>query len=538
MSDRREDIPGETEGSWFAADDGGRPVPAAGGEPWQLLIVDDEQVIHDVTRLVLGSYTFDGRGLELLSARSGAEARAMLQAHPDIAVVLLDVVMETDHAGLEVVEYARQELGNRLVRIILRTGQPGQAPEQKVVEEYDINDYKAKTELTVPKLYTTVTSALRAYRDLRALDRSRRGLKRVIHACGRLMATRSQREFAGTVLDQLVAILRRDAAAADGIHGAALVRDGEEDLVLAGTGRFAGELGRPAAAVLPAPVLADLAPAVAGGEDRFLPQGYLGCVTSPEGETHLLYLELPRPWRELEKDLVRIFTANVAVAYENVLLNREIIDTQKEIILTLGEVVETRSQETASHVLRVGELAHLLALRAGLDRDEADILKLAAPMHDVGKIGIPDAILQKPDRLSDGERRLMESHTVIGHELLGKSSRRIMRTAAVLALQHHERWDGGGYPHGLRGEAIHPHGRITGLVDVFDALSSRRVYRDALPLDEVFAHLEREAGRHFDPELARVLLAHRDEFAAILARHPDARRSGEPTLRGFLHNPL
>lgn len=144
--------------------------------PWKVLIVDDENEVHQATRLVLSDFEFNGRRLEFLSAYTGAEAKELMDEHEDTALILLDVVMEDPQAGLEVARYVRHEAENRLVRIILRTGQPGQAPEREVITEYDINDYKQKTELTSTKLFTTVTTAIRSYRDLLAVDEARQAM--------------------------------------------------------------------------------------------------------------------------------------------------------------------------------------------------------------------------------------------------------------------------------------------------------------------------------------------------------------------------
>ena len=141
-------------------------------ERWKILIADDEEEVHAVTRMVLDNFSFEGRNVELLHAYSGSETKKLLQEHPDTAVLLLDVVMEEETTGLEVVKYIRNEVKNNFVRIILRTGQPGQAPERQIAMEYDINDYKEKTELTAQKLLTTITRLLRAYRDMRMLEKS------------------------------------------------------------------------------------------------------------------------------------------------------------------------------------------------------------------------------------------------------------------------------------------------------------------------------------------------------------------------------
>jgi two-component system sensor histidine kinase ChiS len=161
--------------------------PLSAGDTWKIIVVDDEAEIHNVTKLVLNDFTFDGKSLTFISAYSGEEAKGLIEKHPDTALILLDVVMETDDAGLEVVKYIRDVMGNLLVRIILRTGQPGQAPEDVVIIHYDINDYKTKTELTTRKLFTAIVSALRAFRALTRLEESRRQLAQIAQASARFV---------------------------------------------------------------------------------------------------------------------------------------------------------------------------------------------------------------------------------------------------------------------------------------------------------------------------------------------------------------
>lgn len=160
----------------LASEDVDPAVREAAKKSWKILLVDDEDEVHVVTRLALHDFSFAGRHLDFISAYSGAEARQLLAEHPDIAIVLLDVVMETDDAGLEVARFIRQELGNHFVRIVLRTVQPGLAPERRVLKVYDINDYRAKTELTQDRLFSVIYTALSSYRDLVALSRSRHQL--------------------------------------------------------------------------------------------------------------------------------------------------------------------------------------------------------------------------------------------------------------------------------------------------------------------------------------------------------------------------
>ena len=191
---------------------------------------------------------------------------------------------------------------------------------------------------------------------------------------------------------------------------------------------------------------------------------------------------------------------------ESVQLHLEIEETQREIIFTMGEIGESRSKETGNHVKRVAEYSYLIAKGLGMDQDECDLIKMASPMHDIGKVAIPDAVLKKPGKLDEEEFAIMQSHTTIGYGLLKNSSRKILKTAAILAHEHHEKWNGKGYPQGLKGEEIHIYGRITAIADVFDALGSERVYKAAWELDRILNLFKEERGHHFDPQIVDVFM--------------------------------
>jgi response regulator RpfG family c-di-GMP phosphodiesterase len=514
----------------FAAEDSGVAAAAARSGPWKILIVDDEEDVHHVTRLVLGRFTFEERPLQLMSAYSAVEARKVLAENPDVAVILLDVVMERDDAGLRLVRHLRQDMGNRNVRIILRTGQPGQAPEQEVVALYDINDYKSKIELTADKLCTSVTSALRSWRDICALEHSRLSLQRVLEASGALLRGGPQDEFAGQVFGQLLEIAGRGLGRQP--HGFAARRRQRGYVILEGTGPWADRAGTGVEATLD-DRLRELLARSAAEEGMVFGSAALCacCCGGRSADDELVFvIDGVGGLARIDRDLLQVYYASVSLAYTNASLTREVIASQGEMIRTLSDIVETRSLETANHVLRVGEMAGLLAEKAGLDEQAVAVLKLAAPMHDVGKVGIPDRILNKPGRLSDDEFAIMKTHAVLGHAILCKSKQRIMQVAARVALQHHERWDGTGYPRGLAGDQVSIEGRITAIVDVFDALSSRRVYRDARPLEEVLEVIRAGRGRHFDPELTDLFLANAAEFIGVAQAHPD--ETTEPQQAG------
>jgi len=490
-------------------------------EPWKILIVDDEADVHSVTTYMIKGLDYLGRRFAFLHAYSGREARTLLREHQDIAVVLLDVVMETEDSGLQLVHYIREELDNRTVRIVLRTGQPGKAPAAKVILEYDINDYKEKTELTLDKMLVTVISALRSYHFITTIEHNRMGLKRIIDASTDIFERQSLQKLGSGVLDQLTAILRLRE---DGISGYAsgLTASGIEgqSVVLAGTGQFGRYVDRPISEIG-----TDLMQ-TALDRARSQPHGFYceggKCAwyfKSQTGSENFLYLEIAKELDENDHDLLELFFTNVSLAFDNLFLHKGIEDTQKEIIFHIAETMECRSAETGSHVRRVAEYARLLALKYGLGEEEAEMLKLASTPHDLGKIGIPDSILNKPGPLTPEEYLVIKTHVYRGHDLLNNSSSPIIRAAANIILQHHERWDGEGYPQGLQGEEIHIHGRIIGVADVFDALSNRRVYHEAWTWEAVFAHFREQRGRHFDPRLVDILLENQEAFKAIWARY-------------------
>ena len=194
---------------------------------------------------------------------------------------------------------------------------------------------------------------------------------------------------------------------------------------------------------------------------------------------------------------------------------KEIEDTQKDVVYTMGAIGETRSRETGNHVKRVAEYSKLFALYYGLSREKAELLKMASPMHDIGKVGIPDSILNKEGPLDAKEWKIMKTHSSLGYSMLRHSKRKILKTAAIVAYTHHEKWDGTGYPKGMKDRAIHIFGRITAIADVFDALGSDRCYKKAWSDEKIFALIREERGKHFDPKLVDIFFAHLDSFLKV-----------------------
>jgi response regulator RpfG family c-di-GMP phosphodiesterase len=505
-------------------------TPDAMANPWKLLVVDDDASVHDVTELILDELELDGRGIQFFHAYSGQEALQLLRSESGIGVILLDVVMETDRAGLDLVNQIRNGLGNHLVRIILRTGQPGQAPEREVITSFDINDYKEKTELTASKLFSTVFTALRGYRDLTSLDKSRRGLEHIISASRSLYDISSLEEFIHGVLMQLEALLGADGGSffskslgVLNISGDASI---EDQRIVAGTGEYA-QLAHSVLKHAVAPAVLDAISKGFNEHRSFIASdGMVVDLRGSNGRDGLLYLSgRNRELEPVERNLLDVFTGNASVALNNLYLNQEIDYTQQEVLYTLGQIAEFRSRETGCHVARMSKCAELLARLAGLESDECHIVMLAATMHDIGKIAIPDAILNKPGRLTPEEWRIMQSHAELGYRLLQGSSRPLLRAAATIAREHHEKWDGNGYPHGLAGTDIHLYGRIAAIADVFDALGNPRCYKQAWQPEAVLKYMQNQRERQFDPQLIDLFVSHFDEFQAIRREYSDSKNS-------------
>lgn len=497
-------------------------MPEPQGEPWKILMVDDDVDIHLITLAVLKKIVFQHRGVQFLSAYSSSQAKELLKLHKDIAVILLDVVMETEHAGLELVHYIRETLTNTLARIILRTGHPGTVPERSVILEYDINDYREKTDLTATRLFTSVVAALRAYADIRALELSRRRMQCLAETASHLHTARSHGEICRMALSRIVELWNLCTTAGQPcFSGFAARKEGGFFRILAAVGTWRETLGHNMAIAI-GEEDHHQALSLVGNTAPVITKHMVGYWTRiPDLAEFLIYLRMDKEMPLPDEESFHILFNSIGSAFEHLVLDQEIKDTQGEVILTICEVVETRSRETGNHVRRVGELSALLATLWGLPEREVELLRLSASLHDLGKIGIADHILNKPGRFTPEEFAMMQAHCHLGHRILCHSRRDFLRDAALVALQHHEKWNGQGYPAGLTGKEIHPHGRIVAVADVFDALRNERPYKKAWPMEQVVDYFRQQRGEHFDPQLVDLLLANLDAFVAIQNQFPE-----------------
>ncbi|MBV8635296.1 MAG: DUF3369 domain-containing protein, partial [Burkholderiaceae bacterium] len=469
------------------------------------------------TRLALRTVTFKGRPLDLMSAYSGAEAFDTLKQHSDIALVLLDVVMETEDAGLRLVGRIRGELNNHLVRIVLRTGQPGQAPEQQVIIDYDINDYKAKTELTTQKLFTTVIASMRAYESLLMIERSRVGLSKILEGATNLYQIHSLREFASGVLNQISAILDVGDDGVLCVIKGGVLGDLPGPSVIAATGSYASL--NDCEYLPPDHKLAEaIAKAFREKRSQYEHPVDVLFIHTQQGHEFTISVTPPWPLAGIQRELLEVFCSRIAAAFDNLYLFGQLHKAQEATVVALADLAEFRDEGTGGHVRRVQMLTDAIArklLERGTYRDELtpqmiDMVGVASILHDVGKVSTPDHILLKPGIHTPEERAVMQNHASIGETILQNAAGMVdgmsyLTYGAQIAGAHHEHYDGNGYPRGLKGKEIPLAGRIVAVVDVFDALLHKRPYKEPWPFDDMMRYIRYRCGTQFDPEVVDAL---------------------------------
>ncbi len=512
----------------FGADDqldATEPEQQAGfGHKWRILIVDDEEQVHKVTSLVLGQCEFDGSPVHLAHAYSMKEAVEMMQRDEPYALALVDVVMETDDAGLRLVRHIREELHDDKIRLVLRTGQPGQAPEETVIAKYDINDYKNKTELTSTKLKTLLYSTLRSYRDILTITEYRQGLYNLIEATSKIVDTDKLPIFASAVLEEIGTLLNLDTHAVcahtHAIDAVAAQTHHHQYAILAATGDIKKHLEE--THELPSEVVHFFDRAKTDHKGLYEDHVYVGYYHTEAAGENLLYVKPKAPLERIGSRLLDMYTRCVAITHNNLQQKEMIRRSRQEMVYVLSETIERRRPDESNHVRRVSHMAYLLAQKVGLPNSMCERIKLAAPLHDIGTIGLNDEILMKSGKYSAEDIQQMQQHAEIGASIFSNSKRPILKMASLVAAQHHEHWDGSGYPNQLKHEDIHIAARIVAIVDVIDSLGSHRSYRPAFSLDEIEQHIKDRQGTQFDSRLVEKALELLEEFHKIRLQYPDA----------------
>lgn len=429
------------------ADDPVNPQEAL-NERWKILIVDDEPEVHAVTRLALSDFQFLGRGLEFHSAESGAAGCELIRQHPDAAIILLDVVMETDDAGLKVARYIREDLDNHFTRIILRTGQPGQAPERTVIINYDINDYKSKTELTAQKLFTAVMSSLRSYRDIMSIEHSRRGLEKILHASTDLFSEESMGSFLDGLVQQLgwlIGGVRQVLYAEVDPECAA-----EQYTVRAAFGDEADVVeGRPLKSTLSVEALQQLKAVVAEKRAYFSDNTVLIYCPNPSRPIGglLCLTGISRSLNDGERDLLQLFAEQIQAAMNNVLReqdnNRFVVELTKRALHT-----ERAQLLDAGHFQHpASKAALILADGVGCGSDEQENIALAAMLLANIAVITKPSFGQETSMVRVCYQRMLRLCASVAPKAQFSGA-----SAAIIALLHSacemrfERFDGEGFP--------------------------------------------------------------------------------------------
>jgi len=362
----------------FLHDDEDYPVEAPTEGSLTILIADDDEEIHSVTKLALSGLEGAGKRLVFAHAYSGKQAIEYLQKHHDVAMILLDVVMESDDAGLQVVERIRDELKNDEIRIVLRTGQPGYAPEENVVKHYDINDYKTKTELTRSRLMTSVFSAIRSYQQIKTINQNRQGLRKIIHSAANLMERHSIINFSEGVVTQIASLL---GLTAEGILGArhrkvSATNADEHIVVLGAAGRYASIINNSLSNISDKRLVHAVERCLREREHIFLDDATVFFIDGAEHEA-AAFIETAQPLKDFDRELIEVFLANIAIGFENANLFEELrtaayLDTltgqpnRAEFIRMLDRLAE---QGDEAKVAAIIDIDHFSDVNDGLGQD-------------------------------------------------------------------------------------------------------------------------------------------------------------------------
>ncbi|HCM47341.1 MAG TPA: phosphodiesterase [Colwellia sp.] len=488
---------------------------------WRILVIDDDELVHQVTKLVLADTEIEHRKLEIVSAFSSKEAKEIMKKDDSFCMAFVDVVMETDHAGLELVEWIRNEQKNQAIRLVLRTGQAGSAPEAKVIKEFDINDYKEKTDFTANKMVTTVYASIRAYRDIMTIQRSLDAFKKLIEATHDLLKINQLKSFGSAALNHLLALMNVESSALYIARTQIDFAQNSTSSIIACTGKYVCESDSLETSDIHQQVKARIQQVFIDQTHYRDESCFVGFYRASNNSVSVLYIEFEDDHEHFKANLAELFATNVALILESLTKQQEIEKTQKELLFIVGEAVEARSKETGAHVRRVAIICEMLARYLGLEESFVEAIRLVAPLHDLGKIAIPEHILHNQGKLEGHDWTIMQSHAQIGANILEKSTVSISQLAARLANFHHENWDGSGYPEGLKGEEIPIEARIMAVADVFDALGSKRCYKEPWQAERIKEFLLSQIDKKFEAKLVHIIIDNYDEFLDVRVQYPD-----------------
>jgi len=468
-----------------------QPDIASNKSSWKVLIVDDELLVHKVTKSVLGNVVIDGRNVNLISAYTAKEALELLTTHDDIAVIFLDVVMETEDAGLMLCKTIREDLNNDMVQIIIRTGQPGANPENEVILKYKINDYKEKTEISAQKLFTCLVSALRSYQNLVKVKQNKAGLNKIIVATQQLSKVNSVPLLMDGVLSQLVTLVdycERSFVFKVKSNGQSNHNVSIDNISLMSC--FGSDDIEDVDAYITAlqqRVIINTSPV----QSLYKEKEYLVRFHFGPQDQYILYLEAGRPLTRLDLELLAIFSSNIQVAIDNLCAYQQQAQSQQDNITHCINILNRANIPQNDQLHSVAKLAGQLALDFGLEPRVATDIKLALLFNRDAQL------LGNYQGQSVNNHDLDKSHPLTNSQLL------ILQN---ILQQQGEHFDGSGQPKQLSGTAISVEARIVALVRVFDSLSHRYDHEKAWPNGDVADLLTEQHLAHYDPKLVALLI--------------------------------
>lgn len=500
-------------------------------EAWNVLIVDNNSCVHRMIKELNKNRRFENKKINFLSAYSKEEAKKILDKNNNIGLIILDAFLSGSDLGLGLVKYIRKDIKNVDMRIVIMTDNSSDILEEEIVLNYDINGYGDKSGLFFGKSSTIILSALRGYRDIRRLKINREAMESVVKSMSEIHNESGLNSFLinslcrlSSVINQCVGVGKYNCSI-DSL-AAVKIENSNKFRIVGARGKYKYKIDKTIAESVDRETYIKANNIYINGDNKegdhkLFNDSYIAKYKSSSGDEAIIIIENNRNREHVDVELLNVFHKSISASYDNLCLNIEIEETQKEILYILAEVTEARSEVTGFHVKRVSKYCKILAKEYGLTQREVILLTYAAPIHDIGKVAVPDSILLKPGKLTKEEFDIVKTHTTIGYNLLKNSNRDILKTAAIVAHEHHERYDGTGYPRGLKGDDIHIFGRIAAVADVFDALGSARVYKKAWDTKRILNYFKEERGKQFDPVLVDILFKNLDKFLEIKRKYKD-----------------
>ncbi|MBN2260544.1 MAG: HD-GYP domain-containing protein [Clostridiales bacterium] len=475
---------------------------------WKILLADDSNEEFKIFEMVFEDFQYCGKKTQFFHAKNADEAKRMLSDNEDLAVVLLDENLHGLQSITDIVAFIRDFLNNYKIRIIVRSKNPVILEKNKKVFEYDINEYTTNTQVTVEHLHNIIMAALKSFDESNQFFMYENGFKLILDHTNDFLYYETKSELYQNILELVTKIINNKNVKYmiyDESHLKTLffmdIDRNFREINIDDASSIIGE--------------SEVKKVFQCEHNLIIDGNTVQMNFKYDNDCIHIYVMNFEEFNEIERQLFWILESNLRLILKSFLSRYEMNETQEELLYTLGDVIETRSVETANHTTRVAHLSEILALKLGINEKRSKLLKITSAIHDIGKIGIRDEILNKTGKLSFLEYEEVKKHSEIGYEILRDTEEEILMVAANIARFHHERWDGKGYPIGLKGEEIDMFSRIVSLIDVYDALSHKRIYKEAWNHDAVVAYILENKGKMFDPEIVDVFMENIEEIKEV-----------------------